>query len=274
MKLKGSGLRVWLLVALLATGCSAGGKAADPPPVPRASSSRTASATQHHTSQPTRTPTATRTPPSATPSPEMSASVPAPAVAAVVSQIGDRQWARIVAAGAWRPECPVGRAGLRRVELNHWGFDGAVHRGSLVVRDDVAASVVRVFTELFEKRFPIRRMEPIEAYGGDDAASMRADNSSAFNCRKQAQANASAAKSPHGNGRAVDINPMENPWTDQRCKCWQPSAKYSGRTPGLGKILKGGPVWRAFTAEGWIWQDISTADYQHFDTGFPSRPLG
>ncbi|MBC9715774.1 M15 family metallopeptidase [Streptomyces sp. TRM66268-LWL] len=192
---------------------------------------------------------------------------------ATVSKLDDRQWEGMVTAGAWRPECPVGRTELRRLEMNHWGFDGKIHRGALVVRDDVADSLVRVFTDLFEHRFPIRRMEPIEAYGGDDDASMRADNTSAFNCRRQGQANAPSTKSPHANGRAVDINPMENPWRDGRCDCWQPSAAHSSRTPGRGKILENGPVWRAFTTEGWIWQDISTADYQHFDTGYPSRPL-
>ena len=40
--------------------------------------------------------------------------------------------------------------------------------------------------------------------------------------------------------------------------------------PGKGKILEGGRVWRAFTKRGWIWQDIPTPDYQHFDTGYPS----
>ena len=28
-----------------------------------------------------------------------------------------------------------------------------------------------------------------------------------------------------------------------------------------------------FTREGWLWQDNATTDYQHFDTGYPSRPL-
>jgi hypothetical protein len=51
-----------------------------------------------------------------------------------------------------------------------------------------------------------------------------------------------------------------------------PTAKHAARTPGRGKILQGGPVWRAFTRRGWIWQDIATPDYQHFDTGYPSRP--
>ena len=173
-----------------------------------------------------------------------------------------------------RPECPITeRSQLRVVEVGYHGFDGAVHRGRLVVNADVAASVARIFTRLFNERFPIRRMRPIEAYGGDDDASMAADNTSAFNCRQPDQSNSAFASSPHANGRAVDINPRENPWQDPRCGgCWQPTARFAARTPGRGKILRGGVVWRAFTAEGWIWQDIATADYQHFDTGYPSVP--
>lgn len=173
-----------------------------------------------------------------------------------------------------RPECPITeRDQLRVVEVNHHTFSGRVRRGSLVVNRDVAASVARIFTRIFEAGFPIRRMKPIEAYDGDDDASMRADNTSAFNCRRPDQGNASTATSPHANGRAIDLNPRENPWQDPRCGlCWQPIARYAQRTPGPGKILSGGVVWRAFTAEGWIWQDIATADYQHFDTGYPSVP--
>ncbi|MFJ4978160.1 hypothetical protein ACIP6X_22895 [Streptomyces coeruleorubidus] len=51
-------------------------------------------------------------------------------------------------------------------------------------------------------------------------------------------------------------------------------AKLSARSQGKGKILEGGPVWRAFRAEGWVWQNIDVPDYMHFDTGYPSRPYG
>ncbi|MQY10000.1 hypothetical protein SRB5_01040 [Streptomyces sp. RB5] len=179
----------------------------------------------------------------------------------------------MLAEGAWHDGCPAGRDELRRVTLTHWGFDGKPHRGTLVVNADVADSVTRIFARLLAERFPIRRMKPIEEYGGNDDASMRADNSSAFNCRRPGQANAPSAQSPHANGRAVDLNPMENPWKDLRCSCWQPSSSQQARTPGPGKILEGDAVWRAFRAEGWIWQDIKTPDYQHFDTGFPSVPF-
>lgn len=179
----------------------------------------------------------------------------------------------MVAAGMWRKGCPDVREQLRRVEMNHIDFEGEVRRGVLVVNADVTDSVIRIFTRLFEEGFAIRRMEPVEAYDGDLDASLKADNTSAFNCRRPDQINAPFKESPHANGRAIDINPLENPWQDLRKKTWSPSGKYSARTPGKGKILEGGVVWQAFTSEGWIWQNIKVPDYMHFDTGYPSAPF-
>lgn len=145
-------------------------------------------------------------------------------------------------AGVWRPGCPLGRTDLRRVEINHHTFDGAIERGVLVVNRDVAPTIAEIFTELFEKEFPIRRMRPVEAYGGDANASLRADNTSAYNCRRPDQINAPTQLSPHAHGRAIDINPRENPWMDLRCQCWFPTAETRARVPGPGVIVKGGLV--------------------------------
>jgi D-alanyl-D-alanine carboxypeptidase len=191
---------------------------------------------------------------------------------AEVRRIPDRQWRRIVAVGAWRPGCPAGRSDLRQVNVNYVNFSGEVRRGTLVVNRDVAASVARVFTQLFEARFPIRRMNPVEEYGGDVNVSLAADNTSAYNCRQLNQINAPVPESPHANGRAIDINPRENPWTDLRCDCWLPSPRNRERVRGPGVIVRHGLVWRLFHREGWVWQDIDVPDYMHFDTGYPSRP--
>jgi hypothetical protein len=190
---------------------------------------------------------------------------------AVVKHIPDQQWQRIVDTGAWRPGCPAGRSELRRVEVNYVSFSGDVRRGALVVNRDVATSVARVFTKLFEARFPIRRMNPVEKYDGDVNVSLAADNTSAYNCRQLNQINAPVPESPHANGRAIDINPRENPWTDLRCDCWLPSPRNKERDPGPGVIVRNGLVWRLFHREGWVWQDIDVPDYMHFDTGYPSR---
>lgn len=208
------------------------------------------------------------------PSPAPSATTPKPprTAEADVRPIPDGQWRRMREAGVVRAGCPMTRADLRRVEVNFHTFDRRVERGVLVVNKDVAREVAAIFTDIFDARFPMRSMRPIEAFDGDDNASMAANNTSAYNCRDAAQANSNAQDSPHANGRAVDINPVQNPWWDPRCDCFMPSARHAERTPGRGKVLEGGAVWRAFTERGWIWQNIATPDYQHFDTGYPSRP--
>ena len=199
---------------------------------------------------------------------------PRPGPQPMISRLTRAQWRRMAANGMVRPECPIQSPDqLRSVRVNHVTFDGSVRRGQLVVNADVAPSVARVLSRLYRAGFPIRRMRPVEVYGGDTNASLAANNTSAFNCRRADQINAPFRESPHANGRAVDINPRENPWLDLRCDCWTPSPKHRKRDAGPGKIRRDGVVWRAFRQEGWIWQNIDVPDYMHFDTGYPSGPF-
>ena len=85
---------------------------------------------------------------------------------------------------SWRRGCPVALADLRLLTVSHWGFDGAVKTGELIVHENAAVDVRAVMRKLFRARFPIRRMELIDAYGGSDFDSIEADNTSAFNCRR------------------------------------------------------------------------------------------
>lgn len=214
-------------------------------------------------------------PPDVTPETTPTVTTPAPEPVTAdpqVKRLPDDQWRAMQQAGVIRAGCPATRADLRRVEVNFHTFGGGVRRGVLVVNRDVAREVAAIFRDIFDAGFPMRSMRPIEQFDGDDNASMAANNTSAYNCRQAGQANSAAADSPHANGRAIDINPVQNPWLDPRCDCFMPTARFAQRTPGRGKILRGGAVWRAFTKRGWIWQDLQTPDFQHFDTGFPSRP--
>lgn len=199
----------------------------------------------------------------------------APAVNAadpVITRIPAGQWRRIVATGTWRPECPVGRKELRRLEINYIDFDGNQQRGVLVAHRDSVDDLAGIFSDLYQARFPIARMEPVERYGGDVVRSLKANNTSAFNCRKPGQINAPVKESPHANGRAIDINPVQNPWRDPRCDCWMPKARFADATEGPGVIRKGSLPVRLFKQRGWVWQNIKVPDYMHFDTGYPSRP--
>jgi len=190
----------------------------------------------------------------------------------VITRIPATQWKQIVATGTWRPGCPVGRKDLRSLTIGYIDFTGKAQRGTIIAHRDSVDDLSTIFTDLYQARFPVARMEPVENYGGDVLRSLRANNTSAFNCRKPGQINAPVSDSPHANGRAIDINPVQNPWRDPRCKCWEPRAKFAKVKSGPGVIRQGTLPVRLFQEQGWIWQNIKVADYMHFDTGYPSRP--
>ncbi len=166
---------------------------------------------------------------------------------------------------SYRAGCPVGPPDLRAVRLSYWGFDGRAHEGTLVVHRRVASDVVAVFRRLYAARFPIRRMQPVSAYRGSDDASMAADNTSAFNCRRAV--GASGGWSEHAFGRAIDVNPVENPYVlGGRILPPRGRAYLRRRDVRPGMAVEGGVVVQAFAARGWRWGGRWTGsrDYQHF----------
>ncbi|MBA2361029.1 MAG: M15 family metallopeptidase [Actinobacteria bacterium] len=167
---------------------------------------------------------------------------------------------------SYRPGCPVSPSQLRAVRLRHWAFDGKLHTGVLVVHATVARDVVAVFRRLYRARFPIRRMRPVDAYRGSDEASLAADNTSAFNCR-YAVAGGPRRWSTHAFGKAIDVNPVENPYLDRGVVRPPRGRRYldrSRRRPGMA--LPGGVLVEAFDGAGWSWGGrwSGSPDYQHF----------
>ncbi|OKK17716.1 peptidase M15 [Streptomyces sp. CB00455] len=184
-------------------------------------------------------------------------------VAALSAQVGAVPPDKLGA--SYRPGCPVGPGELRLVRMNHWGFDGKVHRGELIVHRDAVEPVLDAFGAAFEARFPIRRMRVTAVYGGSDARAMADDNTSAFNCRPVT--GDPGRLSRHAYGDAVDINPVENPYVDVRGTAHPANGHaHLDRTPaGPGTIRSGDLVTSAFRAAGWYWGGRwSNPDYQHF----------
>ena len=166
---------------------------------------------------------------------------------------------------SWRPGCPVPLRDLRVVTASYRCFDGRTRTGRIVVHRDVATEVAIVFRRLYAERFPIRRMVPVDAYGGSDFRSIEADNTSAFNCR---YVDGTTRWSEHAYGRAIDLNPIENPYvTSSGTTSHRASRPYLRRAPYLpGMAVEGGTVVRAFEGVGWSrggrWS--GARDYQHF----------
>ena len=166
---------------------------------------------------------------------------------------------------SWHRGCPVALDDLRLVRARHWGFDARVHTGRLVVNRDVARPVLGVLRRLYSARFPIRRMVPVDAYGASDFRSIEADNTSAFNCR---HVEGTTRWSEHSYGRAIDLNPIENPYVTAVGTTSHPASRpYLRRAPYRpGMAVEGGAAVRAFEAVGWGWGGrwSGDRDYQHF----------
>jgi hypothetical protein len=153
----------------------------------------------------------------------------------------------------------VGPAQLRLVTVRYAGFDGVAHDGQLVVAADLSADVTAAFAELYRLRFPIRQIRTVDAYAADDDASMAADNTSAFNCRP---ITGGTGWSRHAYGRAIDINPRENPYRSGATILPPDATTDRGARGALTPAAVA-----AFTGRGWTWGGNWTdpVDFQHVE---------
>ena len=107
-----------------------------------------------------------------------------------------------------------------------------------------------------------RGAAPITCFGWSDEASMAADNCSAFNYRLIAGTD---RLSRHAAGRAIDINPFENPAITLNGIVCPAGAAYRPGEPGT--FGDGDRVVRAFKKRGWRWggEFSHLHDYHHFE---------
>ncbi|MGJ0560734.1 M15 family metallopeptidase [Methylocystis sp.] len=186
---------------------------------------------------------------------------------ATIEPIPDAVWA-YMQGRSWRAELPCpGRNALVLLRVPYLDFNGNAQTGSLIVAKSVAKAVAAAFEEIYDSRkFRIYRMSLIDEFGGDDARSMAANNTSAFNCRTTDR----GAMSRHAYGMAVDINPVQNPYREGNLTEPEAGRAYDEpserRSDIVGIIVDGGVVTRAFARQGWRWGGHwkRSIDYQHF----------
>jgi len=176
----------------------------------------------------------------------------------------DRDTRRLMVGSSWHAGCPTPLRDLRLVRVTYRGFDREPHHGRLAVHRRWADEILVVFRRLYRSGFPIRRVRLVDRFDGDDRTSMRHDNTSAFNCRYVA---GTTTWSQHAYGRAIDINPVENPYVAGSHVSPRRGRRYLDRTdvrPGM--VVRHDLVVRAFRRIGWGWGGrwTSAKDYQHF----------
>lgn len=165
-------------------------------------------------------------------------------------------------------DCTVALSQLRYVRVLHYGFDGEVHIGELIVNQAIAKDICDIFKELFDAQYPIEKMVLIDTYGGDDDASMADNNTSAFNFRV---VEGTTSLSKHAYGLAVDINPLYNPYIPVRDGVLvvrpENAKDYVDREAECEYYIRHGDLcYEAFASRGFTWGGDWAAgkDYQHF----------
>jgi hypothetical protein len=190
-----------------------------------------------------------------------------PAFSASVSRIGPRLRERMTF--TYREGCPVPLRRLRLLRVRFVDFGGFARTGRIVVHAAQSREVVSVFRRLYAARWRIAKMRLVDRYDGDDGRSMAANNTSGFNCRRVAGAD---RWSEHSYGRAIDINPVQNPFVVGSSVSPEEGRRYadvdrSADAPHRrGVIRTDDAVVRAFAQIGWEWGGtwIHSKDYQHF----------
>ena len=183
-------------------------------------------------------------------------------------EITDDIFARIEGK-SFKANCTTSREDLRYLRVLHYNKDREILEGELICHKDIADDLLAIFQELYKAAYPIERMVLIDEYDADDEASMRANNTSAFNFRP---ASGMRRLSSHSTGMAIDINPLYNPLVKERGgrTLFYPSnaGDYIDRTKYFPyKIEKGDLCYRLFKKYGFSWGGDwrNSKDYQHFE---------
>ncbi|HYA17998.1 MAG TPA: M15 family metallopeptidase [Bryobacteraceae bacterium] len=167
---------------------------------------------------------------------------------------------------SWHQGCPVPLTDLRQLTVTYLDFHSQPRQGILYVHKDVAGDLKTIFEKLYAGKFQIERMEPVEAFNGSDDASMAANNTSAFNCRDVT--GSPGRFSNHSWGRAIDINPLTNPYVKGTTVLPPAGRQYLDRTAAHpGSILENSQIVKEFESRGWTWGGrwSDRKDYQHFE---------
>jgi len=153
---------------------------------------------------------------------------------------------------------------LAYLELLHYDFNGNIAKGELICNKKLAKEVLHIFKDLYDVRYQIEKIRLADEYGGDDDLIMADNNSSCFNYRVIFNTN---TVSLHGLGRAIDINPLYNPYIVDGRIMPDNAEPYADRQKDFPhKIAESDLCFKIFSSYGWLWGGnwVNKKDYQHF----------
>jgi len=151
---------------------------------------------------------------------------------------------------------------LSLVDVIYYSFDGLRHQGQIIVDAGLEDDVYEMFQLIEELKFPVGKVIPIVAYLWEDGDSMADNNSSGFNFRVIEGTN---KISLHSFGRAIDINPVQNPVIYPTGIIAPAGALYRQQNNGTFTVKN--PIVQEFIKRGWHWGGNfeQPKDYHHFE---------
>ena len=162
-------------------------------------------------------------------------------------------------------ECHQAIKALDLVKVRYYGYDNKTHSGVLLVNNEVSKDIKEIFYLLYRHKFPIQKIRPLSETH-KDTPEVRANYTATYNCRNVT--GQPGILSQHSYGRAIDINPVENPYIKGHIIIPPQGKPYLDRSKAFkGKITKESLIYKLFTERGWDWGGgwYDLQDYQHFE---------
>lgn len=168
----------------------------------------------------------------------------------------------------------IGLADLKYLKMIHYNFDQQIQVGEMIVNAAIAEDVIEIFKELFSIKYEIQSMRLIDDFwtgDGDssDSNSIDHNNTSAF-CYREITGGGNLSN--HAYGRAIDLNPQQNPyvWYSNGQAKWshENASAFIDRSVEDPHVIKEGDAcYNIFAKYGFSWGGLweGIKDYQHFE---------
>ena len=176
---------------------------------------------------------------------------------------------------SYRDNNDIALEDLRYLTIPYYNFEQQVILGEMIVNVDIQDDVLSIFKELFNNKYEINSMKLIDDYwqigsGGNiaDNNSIEANNTSCF-CYRPVTGGESISN--HGYGRAIDINPQQNPYVENGENSHRNADEYvNNRYVGEPHVIVASTediCYSTFKKYGFTWGGNWTnpIDYQHFE---------
>lgn len=163
---------------------------------------------------------------------------------------------------------------LNYIKVLHYNFEHQIQIGEMIVNRDICDDALNIFRELFQIEYEIYSMHLIDDYwqgdgGASDTASIEANNTTCF-CYREVTGGSNLSN--HAYGRAIDINPQQNPyvWYEGQELRWSHdnASPYIDRNCGDPHVIvNGDSCYSIFAKYGFSWGGNwnNPIDYQHFE---------